>query len=216
MKNLFTLISAVLLSATTLNAQVPVAQGNFIIDPYIGLPNWANSIFYSQYDGNNSSVRNYKVNGSMLSYGGRFEYMLAENMGIGVDVNYEVSGFNYDYDTSVYNSTTGEYEFESNNYDYTAKKTRVMARLNYHFVQNDRIDVYAGFAGGYKHVNRRGITTNNVTNEQSEGSISGALVPVAFRIAIGTRVYFTDNIGAMMELGAFGGGLVQFGLSFKF
>lgn len=216
MKKLFTIIGAALLTASTLNAQTPVEQGNFIIDPYIGIPNWANSIFYSQYEGSNSSVRNYKVNGSMLSYGGRFEYMIADNMGVGADVNYEVSGFNYDYDTSVYNSTTGNYDLESNNYDYTAKKTRIMARLNYHFVQNDRVDVYAGFAGGYKYVKRTATKTNNVTNVESDESLSGALVPVAFRVAIGTRVYITNNIGVMLELGAFGGGLVQFGVSAKF
>lgn len=216
MKKLFTLIVAVLVSASTLNAQVPVEQGNFIIDPYIGIPNWANSIVYSEYRGNNTTVRNYKVNGSMLSYGGRFEYMLADNMGAGLDVGFEVSGFNFDYDSSVYNNTTGNYDTVAFNLDYTAKKTRVMARLNYHFVQNDRIDVYAGFAGGYKHVNRSAIITNYSNNVKKDGEITGALVPIAFRIAIGTRVYITDNIGAMMELGAGGGGLVQFGLSFKF
>jgi hypothetical protein len=39
---------------------------------------------------------------------------------------------------------------------------------------------------------------------------------VALRIAIGAKVYFTQNIGAHIELGAFGGGLLQAGLSVKF
>jgi hypothetical protein len=215
MKKILTIITAALLSST-LNAQTPVTTGNFIIDPYAGVPNWANSLFYNQYDGTNTSVRNYKVNGSMLSYGGRFEYMVAENMGIGVDVNYEVSGMNYDYDSTVYNTVTTNYDLIPYNYDYTAKKTRVMARLNYHFVQNDRVDVYAGFAGGYKYAKRTATATNLNTNQSSDAELKGALVPVAFRISIGTRVYFTNNIGAMIELGAFGGGLLQFGLTAKF
>jgi len=213
MKRIFTIIGATFLSMSSLNAQTQVEQGNFIIDPYAGIPNWANSILYNQYDGDDATVHNYKINGGLLSYGGRFEYMISDNMGVGADVNYEVSGFNYDYDTVVYNATTTNYDPVTYNLDYRAKKLRAMFRLNYHFVQNDRVDAYAGFAGGYKYVNRV-YTTSNPNGY--DDNLSGALIPVAFRIAIGTRVYFTDNIGAMVELGAFGGALLQFGVSAKF
>lgn len=214
MKKLLTLVGAICFGSV-LNAQTPVEQGNFIIDGYAGIPNWANSILYNnvEIDETQSDVRNYKVNGGFLSYGGRFEYMVADNMGIGADVNYEVSGFNYDYTSSVYNETTMTYEDRDYNIDYKAKKLRIMARLNYHFVQNERVDVYSGFAGGYKMVNRS-TETNDPAYDDSE--LSGALIPVSLRLAIGTRVYFTDNIGAMVELGAFGGALLQFGLSAKF
>lgn len=214
MKKLITLVGAICFGSA-LNAQTPVEQGNFIIDGYAGIPNWANSILYNNVepDETQSNVENYKVNGSMLSYGGRFEYMVADNMGIGADVNYEVSGFNYDYTTSVYNDVTMNYEDRQYNIDYRAKKLRIMARLNYHFVQNDRVDVYSGFAGGYKMVNRSTTTTDPSYNDEE---LNGALIPVSLRLAIGTRVYFTDNIGAMVELGAFGGALLQFGISAKF
>lgn len=220
MKKIFTLIGAIALSISGVNAQMPVTQGNFIIDAYAGVPNWANSLLYNQYDNSNSSataVSNYKVVGSMLSYGGRAEYMVADNFGVGVDINYEVSGFNYDYLNSVYDTVTFTTTTVPYNYNYSAKKLRVMARLNYHFVQNDRVDVYAGFAGGYKNVKREATETNTITNtETNDASITGALIPVALRLSIGTRIYFTNNIGAMIELGAFGGGLLQFGLSAKF
>ena len=217
MKKIFTLLSIALLSTTSLFAQSPVTIGNVIIDPYVGIPNWANSIMFSKYDASNTdgtqeNVRNYAVNGSMLSYGGRFEYLLAENFGLGADVNYEVSGFNFDYD----DVDTVTLQVTNFHYDYTAKKIRVMARFNYHFVQNDRLDVYAGFAGGYKHINRTGYQENISTGNRNEVGGSSALIPVTLRVAIGTRVYFTENIGAMVELGAFGGGLLQFGLSAKF
>lgn len=215
MKKIFTILALVFVGNSF--AQTQVEQGNFIIDVYGGIPNWANSLLYNQYDGTNTSVSNYKVNGSMLSYGGRFEYLLADNFGVGVDANYEVSGFNYDYLNSVYDETSGNYYDVPYNYDYRAKKLRVMARLNYHFVQNDRLDVYAGFAGGYKNVSREAYELNKATNIRTDASnLPKALIPVSMRLAIGTRIYFTDNIGAMVELGAFGGGLVQFGLSAKF
>lgn len=220
MKKIFTIIGAICLSISGVNAQMPVAQGNVIIDLYAGVPNWANSILYNQYDESNSdatAVSNYKVVGSMLSYGGRAEYMVADNFGVGLDVNYEVSGFNYDYMNSEYDSVTFTTTSTPYNYNYSAKKLRAMARFNYHLVQNDRVDVYAGFAGGYKYVKREATETNKITNvETNDASLSGALIPVAIRISIGTRIYFTNNIGAMIELGAFGGGLLQFGLSAKF
>lgn len=216
MKKIFTLIGAALLSVSTLNAQVPVEQGNFIIDAYAGIPNWANSMLYSNVESadeelGGASSLNFKTNGGFLSYGGRFEYLIADNFGVGVDVNYEVSGFNYDVDSS-YNNTTGIYNVGPFNRDYTAKKTRIMARLNYHFVQNERADVYAGFAGGYKIVNR----TKSTNDPNWSTSTLDALIPVTVRVAIGTRIYFTNNIGAMIELGAGGGALLQFGLSAKF
>jgi hypothetical protein len=210
MKKIFTILGAAIFSASTLNAQVPVEQGNFIIDAYAGIPNWANSILYNNVEPN---AKNYKLNGGLLSYGGRFEYMLADNFGVGVDVNYEVSGFNYDFDTLIYNTTTFEYEPRTYNVDFKAKKLRAMARINYHFVQNERLDAYAGFAGGYKNVNRSLVTD---APNFDDVSVNGALIPVSFRIAVGTRIYFTNNIGGMIELGAGGGALLQFGLSAKF
>lgn len=214
MKRLLTLVGAICFGSA-LNAQTPVEQGNFIIDGYAGIPNWANAILYNNVepDENQSNVQDYKVNGSMLSYGGRFEYMVADNMGVGADINYEVSGFNYDYDAVTGYDGSGNPIYSTYNIDYRAKKLRIMARLNYHFVQNDRVDVYSGFAGGYKSVNRVTETTDPNYNDSE---LNGALIPVSFRLAIGTRVYFTDNIGAMVELGAFGGALFQFGLSAKF
>ncbi len=208
MKKILTIITAALLSST-LNAQSPVTTGNVIIDPYIGFPQ--SNATRSEPTG----AMNYKLNGGLLSYGGRVEYMVAENFGVGVDVNYVKSGNNYDYNDTLYSVNTGMYDsLVSYNYDYTAQKTRIIARLNYHFVQNDRVDAYVGFGAGYKFAKR--VWTLEDPNASYDANLDKALVPVAFRVAIGTRIYFTENIGAMLELGAGGGGILQFGLSAKF
>lgn len=213
MKKIFTILALVFVGNSF--AQTQVGQGNFIIDPYLGFPQ-SNSIRQAP----NNAI-NYRLNGGLFSYGGRFEYMLADNFGIGADINYVVSGANYDYrdTTLVYNSGTGNYDpvINTYNYDYTAKRLRMMVRLNYHFVQNDRVDAYAGFGAGYRTVRRSWTSTNtaeadNPFNLEQEK----ALIPIALRVSIGTRIYFTDNIGAMIELGAGGGALLQFGLSAKF
>lgn len=219
MKKIF-ILSAVLLGFTTSWAQM--AQGNLSIDPYFGVPNWANSIIWNNYNGDDPTVQNYEVVGSMLSYGGRLEYMISDDVGVGADVNYEVSGYRYNFTDYVYDQT-GIIQYDANNnplyttytQQYSAKKFRAMFRLNYHFVQSEKVDMYSAFAGGYKNTNR--IIETNPTNPYfTDANASGNLVPISFRIAIGAKVYFTQNVGAHVELGAFGGGLLQAGLSVKF
>ena len=204
----------VLSLGTSAMAQLQVEQGNIIIDPYVGVPNWANALLYDQVDEENSGATDYKVNGGIFSYGGRAEYMVADDFGVGVDINYEVSGFNFNDTVYEYEPVSGTYITTKYNYDYKAKKLRAMFRLNYHFVQNERVDAYTAFAAGYKNVNR--VFTSSDPNDTGEDEVSGALIPVAFRLAVGARVYFTNNIGAHVEIGAFGGALLQFGVSAKF
>ena len=213
------LIAGFSIGLVSVNAQI--MKGNFIIDPYIGVPNWANSLLYGQYDGSNTSVTNYKTIGSALSYGGRFEYMIADKVGVGADSNYEVSGFSFDYTDYQYDASgaviyvNGDPQFRSYTDKYTAKKLRAMFRLNYHFFQSDKVDVYSGFGAGYKSVKRDYTTTpSNATSTNDD--FNQALIPVTLRLAIGTKIYFTQNIGAHVELGVFGGALIQFGLSAKF
>lgn len=213
------LIAGFSIGLVAMNAQI--MRGNFIIDPYIGVPNWANSLLYGQYDGSNTQVSNYKTIGSALSYGGRLEYMIADKVGVGADINYEVSGFSFDYIDYQYDASgdviyvNGDPQYTSYTDKYTAKKLRAMFRLNYHFFQSDKVDVYTGFAAGYKSVNRE-FTTTPSNPMSTNDSFNQALIPISGRLAIGTKIYFTQNIGAHVELGVFGGGLIQFGLSAKF
>ena len=196
------------------NAQLQVQKGDFIFDPYIGFPQ-TNALRTPQ-----AGQINFRLNGGLLSYGGRGEFMIADNLGIGVDVNYVVSGSNYDEITidTIQNGVTGEFNYVENSYNwnYRVTKLRAMFRFNYHFVQNDRVDAYFGFAAGY-----RGIT-RKFSIEDPNGSPSllldqdKALIPVSMRIAIGTRIYINQNIGGMIELGLGGGALIQTGLSIKF
>ena len=213
MKKVYLLLFTFLMGMSV-NAQM--MQGSFSIDPYVGVPNWANSLLYNQYNGDEENIQEYRAVGSMLSYGGRFEYMLSDKVGVGADVNYEVSGFAFKFEDQVYapdgSGLGGLTTYEA---QYTAKKLRAMLRLNYHFVQSEKVDMYSAFAGGYKNVNRT-WETNPSHPEYQDANASGAIIPVTLRIAVGAKVYFTQNIGAHIELGAFGGGLLQAGLSVKF
>jgi len=206
MKKILFLMGAVLTISTSSFAQTPVGQGNVIIDPYVGF--MQSNIMRSEPSDVNE-ITNWKLNGGQMAYGGRVEYMVADNFGIGVDVNYVKSGSQYDYlGTDSLGATT------SYHWDYTATKLRAMLRMNYHFVSNDRVDAYTGFAIGYKHLNR--TWTIEDPNDSSDLEQDKALIPMAARLALGTRIYFTDNIGMMIELGLGGGTPIQIGLSAKF
>lgn len=221
MKKILLFIGVVALGSSAM-AQTQVTEGNVMIDAYIGVPNWANSILYNDatfIDGATNQISDYKVNGGQLSYGGRVEYMLSDDFGMGLDINYEVSGFNFNSTSQIYDTTSMSYVTAKYNYDYSAKKLRAMVRLNYHFVQTDRADAYTSFAAGYKNVNRSTKTDdpdlNSSANSTISGLYTGAFIPISFRLAVGTRIFITNNIGVHIELGVFGGGLIQFGASFK-
>lgn len=206
----------------TMSTNAQMMQGDVSIDPYIGVPNWANAILFKEYGGSATQVSNYKVMGGALSYGGRVEYMASEKVGVGADVNYEVSGYSYSFQDYAYDASGNPLVDGSNNYiytnydrEYTSKKLRAMFRLNYHFVKEGKIDMYTGFAAGYKSTKRETVTSPNNPNFL-DANMTKALIPVTARIAVGAKMYFTNNIGAHIELGLGGGGLLQFGVSAKF
>lgn len=217
MKKIIMLFGATLALSTTSIAQTQVEAGNIIVDPYLGT--LQTNIFRSEPSAiGDETLSNWKLNGGQFGFGLRAEYMLADNFGLGLGFNYVKSGSNYDRTTTSteYNQTTmmNETVTRTYNWDYTSVRIRAMLRLNYHFVQTDNIDAYTGFGIGYKHANREWTVEDpNATSEQLE--LEGALIPVAVRFALGTRIYFTDMIGMMIELGAGGGQPIQIGLSVK-
>jgi opacity protein-like surface antigen len=205
MKRLLTFVGAAMIATIGFNntAVAQVEQGNVIIDAYYGYPNFGKSLA----DGVNTASSTVTV-GGIGPAGLRVEYMLADNFGLGVDF--------------IYNSTTLSFTSDSLNSDGTLARSydvkssmqriRVMLRANYHFVQTDVLDAYVGFGAG---TNNRiwGVDTDFPNYEDT--SIGATASPVSARIALGTRFYFTDNIGMNVELGL-GGPLLSAGLSLKF
>ena len=208
MKKLLLVLTIIAGTTFSASAQSPVMKGNILIDAGIGWPT-GNVIFSEDGDG---TWENYSRTGGPFAFGGRLEYMVADGFGIGLDGNYVTTGYSYDqvFTTQVYDPNTDTFSDSSytENYGLTTKRMRVMLRMNKHIVQNDLVDAYIGAGVGYKYVNRK---LEGLDDEQD-----GALLPVAFRLAFGARFFFTENIGAHVELGAWGGAPLQMGLSLKF
>ncbi len=206
MKKIF-MILVLMMAGGTSFAQ-GVEQGNFIIDPYYGFPNFGKS-FTEQVS---SDVENTKVTGYGPA-GIRLGYMIGDQFEVGVDAIFNGFSLTGTVQDTVYNSTTQTYETETYEARATMQRIRIQARFNYHFdVSSPDLDVYLGFGAG---TNNRKYKYFEDNKEVDDGSTSLTLIPVSFRFAGGMRYYFTDNIGINAELGI-GGPVISAGLSFKF
>ena len=114
---------------------------------------------------------------------------------------------------SVYNATTMSYDVTSYDYKLSSPKISVMVVFNYHFIDNDQLDLFGTIGAGYK--NRSIELTSNDPYFVDE-SQSVTTIPVAGRIGIGMRYFFTNNIGINLGVGFGQGGIANGGLSFKF
>lgn len=201
-KLLLTVVGGMILATSSVNAQA-VEEGNLIIDGYYGFPNLYTSTLKSTYE--NADRTDFQV-GGIGPVGGRVEYMLADKFGLGVDFGYSGSFVQYNYDDVDANNNPVVYTDK-----VSTRKIGVMATFNYHFLEHDDIDAYAMIGTGWR--NRSYSYESTDPDYQSE-TISG-LIPVSFRIGVGMRYFFTDNIGLNLGLGFGQGGVINGGLSFK-
>jgi outer membrane protein W len=190
-----------------------VSQGNVIIDAYYGFPNFGKS-FLQEVEDANSGATNFKA-GGIGPAGLRVEYMIADRIGLGVDVIYNSNSSSFTSIDSIYNGNTDTWTPESNSLEYKMQRVRAQLRFNYHFITtNPALDSYIGVGAGTN--NRfRARLENGVDITDNDGLSNSTLVPFSLRIAAGLRYYFTDNIGLNTEIGL-GGPLVSAGLSIKF
>lgn len=166
-----------------------VHEGSIIVDAFYGYP-YYNGVLLKALATNSSNISNTN------HLGGKIEYMISDKIGLGVEATYADVSVNY---------------VDSTNRTYKAgiSKLRVLGKMNVHFATNEHVDPYFTVGIGVK---RTTFYDNNTTNGLKW---SGNLVPVAIRIGVGVRYFFTDVVGINAEVGL-GGPLVQGGLSFKF
>jgi opacity protein-like surface antigen len=190
---LFTVISI------HINAQA-VSQGASIIDLNHGFPNFSNILEDAVNTGTSTEIKGTGFGPSSIKY----EYMITDRIGLGAEFNYA-------------NSTVSYRDIGSNgntyNYEVSIPRFRIMPKFNFHFGTSDIADFYASVAAGYS-----SFSFNTKTNDPdyiAEDEIDINPTNIAFRLALGTRVFITDNVGLGMEIGLGGGALIAGGLAFK-
>ncbi len=181
------------------NAQA-IYQGRVIIDAYYGFPNLYTTVFKSLYESANGTGTTF---GSLGPLGIRAEYLLTDKIGFGLDLGMNSSSISY-----------SEPDANNNIYDYefTTRKIGAILTFNYHFVENDKVDAYFVTGAGYGNRNFAFESTDpNYTEDSME-----SLIPISFKIGVGMRYFFTENIGANLGLGLGQGGILNAGVSAKF
>jgi opacity protein-like surface antigen len=202
----FTVLFAISANAQKGESDKCVGEGTFIADAYYGYPflagNFIKDYYTNSYSGapSNEKVVNYN------HVGGKFEYMINDMVGMGVDYTYAKAI--YTYTDSYYTSASG---LSYGKFTESVTKQRFLLRVNIHFATSRELDPYATAGFGYKQTVSK---TDNIYNNQLDWGIFNAL-PVAFRVGAGLRWFFTDNIGVCIEAGV-GGPVIQGGLCAKF
>ena len=171
------------------------------MDVYTGGPNLFTAIVKTAYT-NSNSQQNIDI-GGLPTIGLRAGYMVSDRISLGVDINYTTTNVSYDESNG---STTY-------NYKVSVPRIRAMARFEFHFGNSDNFDFYMPVGAGYS-----SRTFKIETNDPAfiDNTSIKSLVPVAFRVGLGGRYFFTDNIGLNLEFGLGGGPLIEGGLAFKF
>lgn len=183
-----------------------VEQGNVTIDGYYGFPNLMTSLFKAIAE-TNTTDPNLKVKG-FGPVGGRVSYMVSDKIGVGLDIFYANSSFKYsDLGTDSLGNT------KTYNYQLTNSRPRFLLRMDAHFGQSDVVDPYFAVGLGYSAAKYK-FTTDDPGFDQTVYS-TRKLLPIAYRIAFGTKFYFAKFLGAGLEVGL-GGPLVTVGLTGKF
>ncbi|MDF2436109.1 MAG: hypothetical protein K0Q95_485 [Bacteroidota bacterium] len=191
-----------------------------------GFPNIYKAILKSQLENRNaagfySGSDNYKY--EVKGYGPlffKYEYGLTKLIGLGAAIGYWNTKYieTRDYTESNYDPNTGNYI--SNNYkdvtNFTFSSLSVGARLNFHFGTGEKLDPYAGVAGGYTKTSYTVSTESTNPNHVTGPVYTWSGIPIYFAFTAGLRYYFTPNIGIYGEIGLDKWSIVQGGMAFHF
>ncbi|MBL6660624.1 MAG: hypothetical protein ISP70_03930, partial [Crocinitomicaceae bacterium] len=204
-------------AGTTFSASAQaLSQGSIVADVYYGFPNLYKTILEGTYsdNGDDFSIGGYGP------VGVRGEYLVSEKLGVGVDfminntnVSYNYIGYQTDANGNFVTDQDGALVEQTYEDKIATTKWGAMVTLNYHIINNDMLDFYFIAGAGYK--NRNWSYESTDPNYQTE-EVSSTVIPVAARIGLGTRIFFTENIGANVGVGFGQGGILTAGLSFAF
>jgi opacity protein-like surface antigen len=192
--------------------QFCINQGDFIIDAFYGYPYVLGNAIKEAFKPSNNAVNNTNVISitNLNHIGAKFEYMVTEDIGLGLEYTFAGVYMNY------YNeNTTTNGLIVKGFYDASLTKQRILGRVNFHYATTAHFDPYASIGAGYK---KSVLKTNNPFDNELVDTFNAGILnafPVSFRLGVGLRYFFNNNIGLNIEAGI-GGPSVQGGLTVKF
>jgi len=191
---------------TELNTNYCVKKGYKILDAFYGVTfnNYSPSIF------NDFWIRPSNIT-DKYCFGGAFEYLVSDKIGIGSEITYRVlsgSGDDYRFDT-LFNS-------EIDTIDIKYEKLRTLAKINVHFYKTNKFDFYSIFGIGL-------VFERIEFNNQKPASIiypnyyqysNDNRTTFGIKAGLGLRAYLSDVVGIHAEL-SIGGPIARIGFCYK-
>ncbi|MEI8203462.1 MAG: outer membrane beta-barrel protein [Bacteroidota bacterium] len=183
-----------------------ISKGKSLIDVYYGFPNFYSNIITQEYNNSYDLTRGVKPNYNISGFGPiglKYEYLLTDEIGLGLNL--------------FYASTSLKWSDATYNYKTTVTRFRAAVTANWHFSPTPDFDPYVMVHLGYANFN---YTFDQTSINDSIPAIHPKpdlkfMLPVAMRIGIGARYFFTKNIGINAEVGL-GGVVLTGGVSLKF
>lgn len=173
---------------------ISVEQGDIQVRAYYGFPYVAGALVKAAVASDDSLVNVQARNTNHI--GGSVQFMVSEEIGLGVDYTFAKTSLTYD--------------DGFDKYKISLTKHRITALMSYHFAIGEAVDPYFNVGAGYK-VNM--LKIDDPGYDDSE--VVPQAIPVSFRLGIGLNYFFTENIGINAEVGI-GGPIAQLGLTFNF
>lgn len=141
------------------------------------------------------------------------------NIGIGVNSHYSGGhpiGASLEFGVTEEISVGVNVDYLSYKYRESFKFSAVYfeARANYHFneilnINNDHVDIYGGLSLGYRSFSwKKNDFGTSLKKIYGKGYYWG--------VQIGSKYYFSENVGAFLELGELGSSNARIGVAFKF
>jgi hypothetical protein len=191
---------------TKLNTNYCVKKGYKILDAFYGVT--FNN--YSPFIFNDFWIRPSNIT-DKYCFGGAFEYLVSDKIGIGSEITYRVlsgSGDDYRFDT-LFNS-------EIFKIDIKYEKLRTLAKINVHFYKTNKFDFYSIFGIGL-------VFERIEFNNQKPASIiypnyyqysNDNRTTFGIKAGLGLRAYLSDVVGIHAEL-SIGGPIARIGFCYK-
>lgn len=172
-----------------LSSGLCINRYDIIVDGFYGYP-YLMGAYLKQFLADSLGVTNSK---NFNHLGVRVEYMKWKRIGLGMEYTYALLTFKY--------LGAGGY------HNAGVIRQRLLAKFNFHFATGEKIDPYLTAGVGYANM-------KIYSEEPGIKSETIPLLPLALRIGIGMRYFFTERFGINAEVGIFGPP-AQIGMSFK-
>jgi opacity protein-like surface antigen len=197
-----TMFSILCLTRTETSAQA-FSEGGHTISAGYGFVTFMGALKSSVEDNDENNNIKFKNFGPLYF---KYEYGVAEHIGLGINFAYATNEISYNYDDIDDNGNDVVYKEVD-----TRKTYSILARVNFHFGDAEKFDPYLGVGLGY----RDAKWTFESNDPDGFNADYKTLVKFGFETTVGVRYFFSDNFGLYGEVGG-AKSIVQLGLCGKF